>query len=79
MWDVALGYFTGLRLINPDLAGEALVRTVLVVHTCDAVMCWLLAHNKGRSKILWTGFGFVFGIWAMALLLVFPKRTSHEA
>jgi hypothetical protein len=78
MWDVALGYFTGLRLINPDLAGDALLRTVLVVHSCDAVMCWLLAHNKGYSKSLSTGFGFVFGIWAMAVLLVLPKRPVRE-
>ena len=75
-WDVAIGYFTGLRLLNPDLSGATLLRTVLVVHTCDAVMCRLFAHNNGYSKNLWTALGFVFGIWALAILILLPKRKG---
>jgi len=73
-WDTTIGYFTGLRLLNPDLSGATLLRTVLVVHTCDAVMCRLFAHNNGYSKNLWTALGFVFGIWALAVLILLPKR-----
>jgi hypothetical protein len=76
MWDIAFGYFTGLRLLNPDLAGDALLRTALVVHTCDAVMCRLFAHNNGYPKNLWTALGFVFGIWALMVLIVLPKRPA---
>lgn len=75
-WDVALGYLTGFRWINPQLDGATLVRTVIVVHACDAVLCRLFAHNNGYSKNLWTALGFVFGLWAVAALLVLPKRTS---
>jgi hypothetical protein len=75
VWDVAFGYFTGLRLINPDIAGETLLRTALVVHTCDAVMCRLLAHNNGYAKNRWTLLGLIFGIWALAVIMVLPKRT----
>lgn len=76
MWDVAFGYFTGLRLFNPDLTGEALLRTAFVVHTCDAVMCRLLAHNNGHPKNRWTALGFIFGIWALAVIMVMPKKSS---
>ncbi len=74
-WDVALGYFTGLRILNPDLDPGTLLRTALVVHTCDAVMCRLFAHNNGYPKNLWTLLGFVFGIWAVAILILLPKRS----
>jgi hypothetical protein len=73
-WDILLGYFTGLRLLNPGLDPATLVRTVLVVHTCDAIMCRLFAHNNGYPKNLWTLLGFCFGIWAVAVLILLPNR-----
>jgi hypothetical protein len=76
-WDVILGYFTGLRLLNPAMDGATLLRTALVVHTCDAVMCRLFAHNNGYPKNLWTALGFVFGIWALAVLIILPNRSAH--
>ncbi|MGH7786314.1 MAG: hypothetical protein ACRERC_05570 [Candidatus Binatia bacterium] len=75
-WDVVVGYLTTLRLYNPDLDPGTLLRTVLVLHLCDAVLCRLFAHNNGYSKNLWTGLGFVFGLWSVALLLMLPKRSS---
>ncbi|MBX3026493.1 hypothetical protein KF840_16415 [bacterium] len=75
-WDVVLGYVTGLRLISPDITAATLLRTTILVHVIDAILCRLFAHNNGYSKNLWTTLGFVFGIWAVALLLVLPKRTS---
>jgi len=78
-WDIFLGYFTGLRLLSAHLDPGTLVRTVLVVHTCDSVMCRLFAHNNGRPKNLWTVLGFVFGIWAMAVLIVLPRRKKAES
>ena len=73
--DTLLGYLTGLRWINPHLDGAMLLRTALVVHSCDAVLCRLFAHNNGHSKTLWTVLGFVFGMWAVGLLLLLPKRS----
>lgn len=77
-WDVFLGYFTGLALLTPDLDPTVLVRTVLVVHTCDSIMCRLFAHNNGYPKNLWTVLGFVFGIWAVAVLLILPRRRPPQ-
>jgi hypothetical protein len=75
-WNVALGYFTGLGLLAPHMDPATLVRTVLVVHICDSIMCRLFAHNNGYPKNLWTALGFVFGIWAVAVLIVLPRRKS---
>ncbi len=61
-WDVLLGYFTGLRLLSSQLDPATLVRTALVVHLCDSIMCRLFAHNNGYPKNVWTALGFVFGI-----------------
>ncbi len=73
-WDVLLGYLTGLRWINPEIDTLTMLRTALVIHLCDAAMCRLFAHNNGYSKNLWSVLGFVFGIWAVGLLIVLPKR-----
>ena len=40
-------------------------------------MCRLFAHNNGYPKNLWTVVGFVFGIWAVAALIVMPKREKR--
>ena len=75
-WDVLLGYFTGLRLLAPELDPATLVRTAAVVHTCDAIMCRLFAHNNGYPKNAWTVLGFIFGIWAVTVLVLLPKRPE---
>jgi hypothetical protein len=73
-WDTLLGYATGLRLFDPTMDAATLARTALVVHVCDAIMCRLFAHNNGYSKNAWTLLGLVFGIWAVAVLILLPKR-----
>ena len=78
-WHVALSYLTGFRWINPQLDPSTLLRTVVLVHICDAVLCRLFAHNNGHSKNLWTVLGFVFGLWSVALLLILPKRAAPPA
>ena len=75
-WDVVLGYVTGLRIISPDITAATLLRTTIIVHITDAILCRLFAHNNGYSKNLWTTLGLIFGIWAVAVLLVLPKRAS---
>lgn len=70
-----LSYFSGLHLFNPNMDPDTLLRTVLVVHTCDAVMCRLFAYNNGYPRNLWTVLGFIFGIWAVAIAIVLPNRN----
>ena len=74
-----LGYFSGLAFFQSDIPLGTLLATMLVVNICDAVMCRLFAHNNGYPKNLWTVVGFVFGIWAVAALIVMPKREKRPA
>ena len=73
-WETVLGYLSGLYWVNPHLDATTLLRTVCLVHTCDAVICRLMAHNNGRSKAWWTLSGLVLGIWAVAVLILLPDR-----
>ena len=75
-WYSLLAYMTGFHWIAPHLDSGTLVRTVLVVHTADAVLCRLFAHNNGYSKNLWTVLGFIFGLWAIGVLLILPNRRA---
>jgi hypothetical protein len=74
---LALGYLTGLRFLAPyPLDLPSLLATGAVVNTCDAVMCRLVARNNGYPPRLWTALGFVFGIWAVAVCILLPKRAG---
>jgi len=72
-----VGYFTGLRLLGDTLSFPTLLGTALLVHLLDGIMCRLFAHNNGYPKNLWTLLGFVFGIWAMATLVLLPRRPKE--
>ena len=70
-----LAYWSGLAFVRPDLDLQTLVGTTAVLHTCDAVMCRLFARNNGYPKTAWTVLGFLGGIWAVAVLILLPRRT----
>jgi hypothetical protein len=76
-WDVALGYATGLRLLAPSLDPATLVRSLLLIHFLDAIVCRVIAANNGHRRNLWTVLGFVFGIWTVVLLLILPPRRTE--
>ena len=76
--ELVLGYLTGLRFVAPasfDLT--SLLATAFIVNTCDAFVCRLIARNNGYPPGLWTVLGFVFGLWALAVLIVLPKRHAR--
>lgn len=78
--ELALGYLTGLRFLAPhplDLPG--VIATGAVVNTCDAIMCRLFARNNGYPVRLWTVLGFVFGLWAVVVCVLLPKRGTTES
>lgn len=77
-WDTFLGYYTGLRWLA-DMDAATLLRTSLLVHACDAGMCRIFARNNGYPRNLWTLLGFVFGIWAVAVLIVLPKNVTADS
>ena len=70
----ALGYLTGLAFVAAPLDWPTLLATTAVVNTCDAIVCRVIARNNGRPTRLWFGLGLVFGVWALATLVLAPKR-----
>lgn len=76
--EVFLGYFTGLRVLSDTLPFPTLVGTALLVHLLDSVLCRVFARNNGYPQNLWMILGFVFGIWAVAAIILLPKRHSVQ-
>ncbi|MBI3247973.1 MAG: hypothetical protein HYZ50_15825 [Deltaproteobacteria bacterium] len=72
-----LGYFTGLRVLGGALSFPSLLVTVIVTHCLDSIVCRFFARNNGYRENLWTVLGFCFGIWAVAALLLFPKKQEE--
>ena len=74
---VLLGYASGVALVAPNLEPPALLGTALAVQICHAIMCRLFAHNNGYPKNVWTVLGMVAGVWAVAVLVLLPRRTGE--
>ena len=73
---LVLGYLTGLQFVAATpLDWPTLIGTGLLVNICDAIVCRIVARNNGYNARLWTVLGFVFGIWAVIVVLLSPKRT----
>ena len=53
-----------------------LVATMIVVNICYAIMCRLFAHNNGYPKNVWTVLGLMAGLWAVAILILLPRRKD---
>lgn len=71
----ALGYLTGLAFVAPTpLDWPTLLATAALVNICDGIVCRVIARNNGYSPRLSLWLGFVFGVWAVAGMLVAPKR-----
>lgn len=69
-WEAFIGYLTGLRFVTAEIDLATLLRTALVVNTCNAVVCRLVAHNSGMDRNRWTAIGFVLGFWGVAAALL---------
>jgi hypothetical protein len=71
-----LGYLSTLYWVTPHLDLATLLGTTVTLHACDGIMCRLFAHNNGYPERLWMLVGFAFGIWAVAVLILLPRRAS---
>ena len=74
-----IAYLSGLRFVAPDLDGPAVLGTALALHVCEAIVCRLFAHNNGYPKNLWTLLGFIGGLWAVAVLILLPRRPDGQS
>lgn len=69
-FEVLLGYFTGLRLLDETVDFPTLVGTALFVHFLDGIACGLMAKKSARPRYPWVIGGVLFGIWALMVLLL---------
>ncbi len=70
-----LTYVSGLVFVAPHLDPPAQIGTSLALLACHAVMCRLFALNNGYPRNLWTVLGLTGGLWAVAVLILLPRRT----
>jgi hypothetical protein len=72
------GYLSGLLFIKPGIDSTSLLRTGILVHLLDAILCLVIATNSGRQKLPWTLAGLVFGIWALGVLFLLPAKKRRS-
>jgi hypothetical protein len=65
--------------VAPGLEPPALLGTALALNVCHGIMCRLFAHNNGYPKNLWTALGLIAGVWAVAVLVLLPRRADAPA
>ena len=70
-----LGYFSGLLFIKAEMDPTTLLRTAVLVHTLDAILCCVIANHSGRNKTIWTLAGLLGGIWALGILFLLPAKN----
>jgi hypothetical protein len=70
----ALAYLSGLVFVAPHLDAPAQIGTSLALLVCHAVMCRLFALNNGYPRNVWTLLGLTGGLWAVAVLILLPRR-----
>ncbi|HKY07074.1 MAG TPA: hypothetical protein VJQ55_02490 [Candidatus Binatia bacterium] len=73
-----LGYFSGLLFIKAEMEPTALLRTALLVHLLDAILCAVIANHNGRNKTAWTIAGLFGGIWALGILFLLPAKSPPK-
>ena len=73
-----ISYLSGLRFVAPELDTPTLLGTALALHICEAIVCRLFAHNNGYPKNLWMLLGFIGGLWAVAVLILLPRRSDGQ-
>lgn len=76
-FEVFLGYYTGLRLLDDHIAFQTLVYTAAFIHLSDGIICRVFAGRDGSSQNLWTLYGLVFGVWAVLGLVFFPMLLGR--
>ncbi len=74
----AIGYFSGIYFIQPNLDPTTLIRTASAIHILDALLCYVIATQSGRNRTLWTLAGLVLGVWAVGTLFLVAQRGSGD-
>ena len=56
----------------------ALVVVYLVVAIAIVVIAWRVADDRGRRPGVWGGLAFLFGIFALLVLILLPSKAEER-
>jgi hypothetical protein len=75
-----LALTSGFVLARAHESAANLIATSLVLDAALAPVTAIVAARRGRSIARWSVVGFIFGVWALAwVLLIKPARRAPEA
>jgi hypothetical protein len=73
-----LGITSGFALLGHRESSAGLIATSLAVDASLAPLTALIAARRARSPAFWAVAGFAFGVWALAFVLLAPRRSHSE-
>jgi hypothetical protein len=75
-----VGYASGFALMRYRGSPADLIATSLTIDVALAPLTALVAARRGRSVVLWSVLGFLFGAWALfwALLVLSVKPARID-
>lgn len=74
-----LGITSGFILVGYQESPATLIMTSLAVDAALAPITTIIAVQRKRSLLAWVVLGLVFGMWALAWILLFGSRSAHPA
>ncbi len=77
-WETLFGTLSGLRLVTTDLDLATLLRTMLIVNICNAIVCRIIAGKHAMNRNAWTIAGFIAGVWAVAAVLFVANAFADD-
>ncbi|MGH7987775.1 MAG: hypothetical protein ACREQX_16035 [Candidatus Binataceae bacterium] len=72
-----IGFASGFALMRYHEGTLSLLATSLMVDAALAPLTAIIAARRGRRIALWAVLGFLFGMWALAVVLLFKPRAAN--
>ena len=73
-----IGITSGFMVLGHHETTARLIATSLAVDASLAPLTAVIAARRARSPIFWALFGFVLGMWALACVLLIPRRQHAD-
>jgi hypothetical protein len=70
-----IGFASGFALMGYRESAANLLATSLAIDASLAPLTAVAASRRGRQAIVWAILGFAFGVWALAAVLLIPRRN----
>jgi len=74
-----MGLASGFALIGYDGSAANLLATSIAINVVLAPLTAAIAAKRGRSGLRWAIIGLLFGMWALAVSLIFLSPPATHA